>query len=197
MLVCFNEMKLDFMGFFFAFASTSVFVAQNIFSKKLFNQAESHSHSRSSFNLDKLNILFNSSFLAFVLMIPLWLHYESFKFFDQNFQSPSTSVLLLFLLNGFTNFAQCLIAFSILSLVSPITYSIASLFKRIFVIVLSLVYFGSRLRIGQVFGIILTFIGLYLYDGAKREVAKGEARVAAIQEQESSLPTMTRLKGAE
>ncbi|CAG8560720.1 14598_t:CDS:2 [Acaulospora morrowiae] len=75
MLACSSSSTASFIGFLFALGSTIIFVAQNIFSKKLlFNQShpgyERH-------KLDELNLSFYSSTMAFFLMIPLWLYYEA------------------------------------------------------------------------------------------------------------------------
>ncbi len=193
MLVCLNEIKFQMIGFVCALSATFVFVMQNIYSKKLFNQASSKTtlHSAKTPKLDKLNMLFMSSLLAFVLMAPVWIYSEGWMLLFSGVPNPSHLVLLLFLLNGVTNFLQCLIAFWVLSLVSPITYSIASLIKRIFVILLSIIYFRDTVRAAQGFGIALTFLGLYLYDDAKRDVARGDAKVATIQEQESETLPLT------
>lgn len=200
MLVCLNEIKFQMTGVLCAFSATFVFVAQNIFSKKLFNQAgvggarkesaagidpaAKPSKTKGVPKLDKINMLYLSSLIAFLLMTPFWLYVEGWALLQKDGPRPSSVVYLLFFANGATNFFQCLIAFWVLSLVSPITYSIASLVKRIFVILLSIVYFHDTVRFAQGCGIALTFLGLWMYDDAKREVAKGESKVAAIQRKE-------------
>lgn len=193
MLVCLNEIKFQMLGFSCALAATFVFVMQNIYSKKLFNQASSKNtiHSTKTPKLDKLNMLFLSSLLAFVLMSPVWIYSEGWTLLVSDIPGPSYFIISLFFLNGVTNFSQSLIAFWVLSLVSPITYSIASLVKRIFVILLSIVYFKDTVRAAQGVGIALTFLGLYLYDDAKRDVARGDAKVAIIQERESETLPLT------
>ena len=136
-------------------------------------------------------MLFLSSLLAFVLMSPVWIYSEGWTLLVSDIPGPSYFIISLFFLNGVTNFSQSLIAFWVLSLVSPITYSIASLVKRIFVILLSIVYFKDTVRAAQGVGIALTFLGLYLYDDAKRDVARGDAKVAIIQERESETLPLT------
>ena len=48
----------------------------------------------------------------------------------------------------------------VLALVSPVTYSIAGLCKRIFVIVVAIIWFGQKVSFLQCTGIVLTFVGL-------------------------------------
>ncbi|KAI9350876.1 triose-phosphate transporter family-domain-containing protein [Obelidium mucronatum] len=90
--------------------------------------------------------------------------------------ATTNEIIHLFLINGISHFAQAALSFSILAQVhNPVTFSIASLFKRIVVIVASIIYFGETSRVGPVqwFGLILTFAGLYMYDRAGMEVKNG------------------------
>ncbi|KAI8841781.1 triose-phosphate transporter family-domain-containing protein [Chytriomyces cf. hyalinus JEL632] len=92
---------------------------------------------------------------------------------DPRITASASHITRLFLLNGVTHFAQAAFSFTVLAQVSsPVTFSIASLFKRIVVIVASLVYFGEARGVGVVqgVGLVLTFLGLYMYDQAKMEV---------------------------
>ena len=52
---------------------------------------------------------------------------------------------------------------------SPVTYSIANLFKRVFVILVAIAWFGQSVSAPQWLGIVLTFVGLYLYNSAKTD----------------------------
>jgi len=52
----------------------------------------------------------------------------------------------------------------LLSMVSPVTYSVASLIKRVFVIIIAIIWFRNPTTNIQAAGIALTSLGLYLYD---------------------------------
>jgi hypothetical protein len=93
----------------------------------------------------------------------------------------------MFLLNGIGYFSQSLFAFSVLSIVSPVTFSIASLVKRIFIITASILWFGDSVTGLQGFGITLTFSGLYLYERTRLDVQRSEARLST---DEVSLPVV-------
>ncbi|CAO1627064.1 unnamed protein product [Sympodiomycopsis kandeliae] len=82
-------------------------------------------------------------------------------------------IIRLLVSNGIVHFTQALLAFNILGLTSPVTYSIASLFKRVFVICFAIVWFGQTVTGVQWTGIILTFIGLYLYNDSKQKPSSG------------------------
>lgn len=170
MLVCATNLTFKWMGFLSALASTLIFVIQNIFSKRLFAESKLHIHNTP--RIDKINLLFYSGTMAFILMLPIWYQSEGHRTISAGL--PSFTVMVLLFLNGLAYSTQAILAFSLLSQVSPITYSIASLVKRIFVITASIVYFGDRVTVVQGGGIGVTFVGLYLYHLAEKEVDRGE-----------------------
>ncbi|KAG8682277.1 suppressor of loss of ypt1, partial [Ceratobasidium sp. 395] len=73
MLACtFDVAGSNVFGLLCAFGSALVFVSSNIFFKKIMpSNGASTAH-----KLDKLNLLFYSSGLAFLLMIPIWMYYD-------------------------------------------------------------------------------------------------------------------------
>ncbi|KAK6347059.1 suppressor of loss of ypt1 [Orbilia brochopaga] len=188
MLACSFEFRGNFIGIVSALAGTVIFVTQNIVSKKIFNNSARADYDRSMGpKLDKLNLLAYSSGLAFLLTTPLWLSSEGFTMLNKyrhghklllegENKLSGWALFWEFVFNGTSHFGQNIIAFAILSMVEPVTYSVASLIKRIFVIVMAIVWFGNMPTRVQGVGIVLTFLGLYLYDKAKdldrREKAK-------------------------
>ena len=196
MLACSAELSGNLFGILCAFGGAIIFVTQNIFSKRLFNaaaraEAESSSPLRStSPRLDKLNLLYYSSGLAFALTVPLWLWSEAFILLGDFVHDGALDLsgkkdalgarrlMLEFFFNGTFHFGQNIMAFLLLSMVSPVTYSVASLIKRIFVITVAIVWFGNRTNRLQGVGILLTFIGLYLYDRTS-DAAKADRRARA------------------
>lgn len=167
------------LGIIYAFLATLIFVTQNIFSKRLFNEAaraEAEGITTTTRTLDKLNLLCYSSGLAVVLTAPIWLWSEGFGILGDFLhdgsvdlqEGPNTfdhgRLFVEFVFNGSFHFGQNILAFVLLSLVSPVTYSVASLIKRVFVIVVAIVWFRSPTTRIQAVGIALTFLGLYFYD---------------------------------
>ncbi|TPX37694.1 hypothetical protein SmJEL517_g00735 [Synchytrium microbalum] len=201
MLVCSNGISFNWIGFLSALAATIIFVTQNIFSKKLFTTGHHHHHTDQQIptpggvkksegqhkKLDKINLLFYSSFLAFLFMTPLWLYSDGLGMLISHVESSSVaadaintssnggfSVAALFFMNGVAHFGQNLLAFWLLSLVSPVTYSVASLLKRIFVIVSSIFWFSDSVTSSQFAGMCLTFFGLWMYQKAKQDITISE-----------------------
>ncbi|KAF2203310.1 TPT-domain-containing protein [Delitschia confertaspora ATCC 74209] len=207
-MACSANFTANFMGLLMAFASAILFVTQNIVSKQIFNDAaaaEKEGLPPSKFTKpDKLNLLCYSSGLAFIFTVPLWLWSEGFSLILDFLQDASVDLsnrpgsldhgrlTLEFLFNGTFHFGQNIVAFILLSMVSPVTYSVASLIKRVFVIVFAIIWFGNPMTRVQGFGIVLTFVGLYLYDRTS-DAAKADRRARALQtkSQGSLLPIMT------
>lgn len=167
------------LGVIEALLATIIFVTQNIFSKKLFNdaaRAEADGHAATSKKLDKLNLLCYSSGMAFILTVPIWFWSEGVDLLKDFLSDGSLNLsnkpnsmdhgrlTLEFVFNGIFHFGQNILAFILLSMVSPVTYSVASLIKRVFVIIIAIIWFRSPTTPLQAVGIGLTFLGLYLYD---------------------------------
>lgn len=209
MLACSFDLRANAFGFLCALGSTIIFVSQNIFSKKLLPKESSagtsvpNASTGGGHKLDKLNLLFYSSGMAFLLMIPIWIYSDGSAILNawanqeappspshSSSSSQSTSLLVYFILNGSVHFAQNLLAFSILARTSPVTYSIASLVKRIAVICIAIVWSGQHVTGIQGTGMAMTFFGLWLYNRAKGDVAKGEIKRTKVEKRaEMFLPT--------
>lgn len=215
MLACRMSLEFNnLVGLLCALLSTLVFVTQNVFTKKILSSSKTKQQQHQELHgmgglgnkesvgssdldpveevgsqmpkLDKINILFYSSTMAAVCMIPMWFYAEgAHLIFSEDPLGDGIGIgagvgggghveragwghisWLLFL-NGVSHFFQNIFAFSVLALTSPVTYSIASLIKRIVVIVASIVYFHQTLGTTQWTGVCLTFWGLWMYNSAK------------------------------
>ncbi|QSZ32675.1 hypothetical protein DSL72_002254 [Monilinia vaccinii-corymbosi] len=197
MLACSAEFRGNIFGILYAFLAAIIFVTQNIFSKQLFNEAaiaEAAGQPRTN-KLDKLNLLCYSSGLAFLVTSPIWFWSEGITLLGDFFHDGSLDLsshpeafdhgrlALEFVFNGTFHFAQNIIAFVLLSMVSPVTYSVASLIKRVFVVVIAIIWFQNPTTKIQGLGIALTFFGLYLYDRTKgSNKADSKAKMLNIKE---------------
>jgi solute carrier family 35 protein E1 len=199
MLACsFVVSASNAIGLLCAFGSALVFVSSNIFFKKVMPSHSEGTSSVSSHRLDKMNLLLYSSGMAFLLMIPIWIYYDLPLFLSgttttaipSKDEPPPHSVIYYFFINGTVHYAQNVIAFGILSSTSPVTYSIASLIKRVAVICIAIVWFRQSVHPIQAFGIVMTFAGLYMYNNAKGDVDKGEKKLRRMEAaKDMMLPT--------
>lgn len=200
MLACSAEFKGNLFGIVYAFLAALIFVTQNIFSKRLFNEAAvAEASGGPSRKLDKLNLLCYSSGLALLLTSPIWFFSEGTELIRDFFHDGSLDLAagtptkpafdhgrltLEFVFNGTFHFSQNIIAFVLLSMVSPVTYSVASLIKRVFVVIIAIIWFQNPTTKVQGLGIALTFFGLYLYDRTKEtNKADRKAKMMDIKEE--------------
>ncbi|WWC64184.1 uncharacterized protein I303_106792 [Kwoniella dejecticola CBS 10117] len=184
----------NFFGLLCALGSTIIFVTQNLFFKKIMPTPGSTESGGATPKLDKINLLYFSSGMAFLLMIPVWIYSDAWRLLDLWLhpvaKTGGPSVSIYFFINGTVHFAQNLIAFSLLSSTSPVTYSIASLVKRIAVICLAIIWFKQSVFFVQAVGIALTAVGLWMYNNAKRDVEKGEKKMRQVEAvRDGMLPT--------
>ncbi|KDN47046.1 hypothetical protein RSAG8_03823, partial [Rhizoctonia solani AG-8 WAC10335] len=198
MLACtFDVAGSNVFGLTCAFGSALVFVSSNIFFKKIMPS----NGAATAHKLDKLNLLFYSSGMAFLLMVPIWMYYDlghlwrhwhdgSLTADSGSAKAPAHSVMYYFFLNGTVHWAQNIIAFAILATTSPVTYSIASLIKRVAVICIAIVWFAQNVHPVQAMGIMLTFLGLWMYNQAKGDVERGEHKARRVEAgRQMQLPT--------
>lgn len=198
-MACSTNFSGNFLGLCSAFASAILFVTQNIISKKLFNDAAAAElDGGRTRKPDKLNLLCYSSALALLFCMPLWLWSEGFTILGDLLRGGAIPIsgkkdsldhgrlALEYIFNGTFHFAQSLVAFTLLSMVSPVTYSVASLIKRVFVICFAIIWFGNRVTSLQGVGIVLTFLGLYLYDRTS-DANRADRRAKLLQMNQSTL----------
>lgn len=206
MLACSGKASYggQLLGVIQALLATLIFVTQNIVSKKIFNEAakaESEAPGMQSKKLDKLNLLCYSSGMAFIVTLPIWFWSEGITLLGDFLYDGALDLsnnplamdhgrlTLEFIFNGVFHFSQNMLAFILLSMVSPVTYSVASLIKRVFVIVLAIIWFRSPTTPVQAVGIALTFLGLYLYDRTS-ESNKADRKARMITQSRSGTPLL-------
>lgn len=156
-----TELSFNMIGLLSALASTMAFSLQNIYSKKVLHDTGIH----------HLRLLLVLGRLALFLFLPIWLIYDLRRLVhDPVTNKPveiSHNMLALLFVDGILNWFQNIIAFSVLSIVTPLTYAVASASKRIFVIAVTLFVLGNPVTWLNIFGMTMAIFGVLCYNKAK------------------------------
>ncbi|CAG2118875.1 unnamed protein product, partial [Medioppia subpectinata] len=147
MIATITELEFNMIGLFSALFSIFVFSLQNIFSKQVLRETSLH-------HLKLLHLLAR---LALMMFIPVWFWHD----FLDILYSESTStmdgwvVAMLLFVDGLANFLQNVIAFTVLSLVTPLTYAVCNASKRIAIITFSVIMFRNPVTPMNALGMFL------------------------------------------
>lgn len=179
-----TELSFDMTGLLAALLSTFLFSLQNIFSKKVLKEHDIH-------HLRLLQVLAQ---LALCLFIPFWVLFDGIGFLypGSSVGPPLTvRVVVLGMADGFLAFSQNLVAFTMLSIVSPVSYSVANASKRIFVIAVSIMLLRNPVSFANAAGMSIAVLGVFFYNKAKydQRTQKQVATVLPFQVKEASLLT--------
>uniref|UniRef100_A0A023FM35 Putative glucose-6-phosphate/phosphate and phosphoenolpyruvate/phosphate antiporter n=1 Tax=Amblyomma cajennense TaxID=34607 RepID=A0A023FM35_AMBCJ len=177
MVATMTEISFDMIGLISALVSTIGFSLQNIYTKKVIRDT----------NLHYLRLLHTFARLALIFFIPVWLIFDARRFSKDTslfMQSDGFTVLLLLFLDGALNFAQNLVAFTVLNMVSPLTYSVCNATKRIAVIGVSLVLLHNPVTPLNVFGMLTAVLGVLCYNKAKYDANKAARKSLPLSSQD-------------
>ena len=155
-----SEIVVDMLGITNALLSTGAFTLQNIYSKKVMRDIEIH----------PLQLLEHITIIALVIFIPIWALVDGRVFLLGNPEFETHNlfhIITLIVLAALCNVGQNIFAFCVISTVSPLSYAIANVTKRIVIITGSLMFFKDPFTLTTVLGMCVAILGVFLYNRAK------------------------------
>ncbi|XP_064606370.1 solute carrier family 35 member E1 homolog [Liolophura sinensis] len=181
-----TELSFNVIGLASALLATMGFSLQNIFSKKCLRDTGIH-------HIRLLLILAKISTLCF---IPLWLLVDLRKILRDEAVMNSGNLgrtMYLLVVDGACNVIQNVVAFSILALITPLSYAVASATKRIVIISASLIMLRNPVTWMNMLGMFTAIIGVLIYNKAKydQQQAKRREKVLPYVKSDTNLSRMS------
>merc|ERR1712051_740113 len=136
-----------------ALCATAGFAVITIYSKQALRDTGMH----------HLRLLHKLGQLSAIMFLPVWLLVDAPNIPAQ----LNTEVLGLLLVDGALHWLQNILAFTLLKLVTPLTYAVANVTKRIAVISVSLLLLKNPVTATNVGGMLMAVIGVFCYNRAK------------------------------
>lgn len=148
------EINFSFFGFFAAICTNFTECLQNVFSKLLL--CGDH------FKFTPLEVQFFSSATSVIILVPLC--YFTVDVAQESFGPIN---LVLFVVNGISFHMQTLLAFTLMSYISPVTYSVCNTLKRAILIWFSVYIFQNQVGYMSAVGTFFVIFGVLFYNHAR------------------------------
>ncbi|CAN6809266.1 unnamed protein product [Brassica oleracea] len=165
-LASFTEASFNWIGFCSAMASNVTNQSRNVLSKKFMVEKEA---------LDNINLFSIITIISFVLLVPVAILIDGFKFTPSQLHLATSQGLtvkefcLMSLLAGVCLQSYQQVSYMILEMVSPVTHSVGNCVKRVVVIASSILFFKTPVSPLNSIGTATALAGVYLYTRAKRK----------------------------
>lgn len=168
-----TELSFNITGLLSALSATMCFALLNIFSKKCLKET----------GMNHIRLLFILAVIALLILAPIWFFIDFPYIWEDSsllHSLHSQRLVALLVIDGFCNFAQNLVAFTIIALVSPLSYAVANATKRIAIISFSLMTFRNPVSPANIIGMGMAIFGVLLYNKAKYDQNMAKKREAIL-----------------
>ncbi|RLN58135.1 hypothetical protein BBJ29_005978 [Phytophthora kernoviae] len=162
-----SDSSFHVIGFIAALMSNCVDCIQNVLTKRLLNR---------SYSTSQLQLYTSIIAVAMQLMFILynWMATPPDPVLEGNKTNRSSMfVFSLLIVDGMCFYIQSALAYMLMSLVSPITHSVANCVKRALIIVLSIYRYGEVVTPLNWLGMGLVIFGVYVFNEMSRNPPEG------------------------
>ncbi|KAK6991183.1 solute carrier family 35 member E1 isoform X2 [Biomphalaria glabrata] len=162
-----TELSFDKIGLTSSVVATFCFSLQTIFTKKCLKDTGYH----------HLELLTFITRLSASMFIPVWFLYDFIKIYqDTKFLENGKvgQTIFMLLCAGLCNMMHNVLAFSVLAIVSPLSYAVANATKRIAIIGGSLIILQNPVGPMNILGMLIAILGVLAYNKAKYDQHQAE-----------------------
>jgi len=155
-----TELSFEIYGMLSALTATFIFSIQNIYTKTALKEIR----------ISPLQLLMKLAQVGLITCLPVWIFVDTPTMANDVNLQTSNAYLEFFgtlTLSGTINFVQNVLAFSILHLLSALSYSVTNATKRILVIIVSVLTLKNPVTIINFLGMMLSIFGVFCYHRAK------------------------------
>ncbi|KAF1331157.1 Drug/metabolite transporter, partial [Globisporangium splendens] len=157
-----SDSSFHIIGFTAALLSNCVDCIQNVLTKKLLNR--SYSVSQLQLYTSIIAVVMQLVFIAYSWATSPPARGSS----DTKEGVSSFYIFVLLICDGLGFYFQSVFAYMLMSLVSPVTHSVANCVKRALLITLSIFHFGDQVSLMNWTGMALVIFGVYFFNMASR-----------------------------
>ncbi|XP_046544800.1 solute carrier family 35 member E1 homolog [Haliotis rubra] len=155
-----TELAFDYIGLGSALFATLCFSLQTIFSKMCLKDTGLH----------HMRLLVVITRISTVCFLPLWVLFDLRRILhDEQFLNSNNKLYLITMLmfDGLCNMGHNIFAFTLLSMVTSLSYAVANATKRIFIISGSLMVLKNPVTPTNILGMLVAIFGVLSYNKAK------------------------------
>ncbi|XP_041357119.1 solute carrier family 35 member E1 homolog [Gigantopelta aegis] len=177
-----TELSFDYVGLFSALFATLCFSLQTIFSKKCLKDTGLH----------HMRLLILITRISTVCFLPVWLIFDLRRIVhNEEFMLGDGKLRIIFLLmcDGLFNMLHNIFAFTLLSMVTALSYAVANATKRIVIISSSLMLLRNPVSPVNILGMLTAIFGVLLYNKARydQHVARRKEAILPRVKSDASL----------
>lgn len=147
-----TELSFDTIGFLAAVSNNIIDCVQNVFSKKLLR------------SMSPVQLQFYTSAAAALLQLPVLLYVMAPQLLEAEEKGMDARLVRYLLVDAVFYHMQSVTAYYTMSLLTPVSQSVANTAKRALLILLSILWFGNPITVLSAAGMLIVVAGVFLYN---------------------------------